>query len=435
MITTRNREALVAVVLGVAALVAGIQLINPVKGAVTPAGTITTNAVVSAAWNRTWGGATHDYGMGIWSDGSSIYTCGYTDSAGAGAYDMLLVKWDASGNQLWNRTWGDAGGNTGDSIWGSSTAIYTCGDTYIVNKTEMLLVKWDAASGNQLWNRTFGGSQTSSGNSVWTDGTSVYTCGAIMNVTFSHDLLLVKWDASGNQLWNRTWGGSNDEYGNSVRGAGTEVYTGGHTNSFGNGGYDMLLVKWNATSGNQLWNRTWGDAGEDVIYDLWTDGTSIYACGGTDINYYYGGNTDMALLKYRANGGLSFSKTFGGSATEYGNAVVATSSAIYTLGFTTSSGNDDFLLVQWDLEGNQTGNLTWGGADDDDGNALWSNGVSICACGYTYSFGAGDADMAIIKWTLPSTVLGIDLVPYIALAAVFAIAFLAIKLKRARGIS
>nr|MDO8112468.1 hypothetical protein [Candidatus Sigynarchaeota archaeon] len=445
MITRRNREALVAVVLGVAALVAGIQLINIAKGEIAnpgnesiiqPAGTIRTSAVdVSIGWNQTWGGNNSDYGTGIWSDGSSVYSSGFTYSAGAGAADVLLVKWDAAGHQLWNRTWGYATGDVCNSIWGSGTAIYTCGETFVVSKWEMLLVKWDT-DGNQLWNRTFGGSSMSSGKSVWIDGSAVYTCGEVYNGSNGNDLLLVKWDSDGNKLWNRTWGGAGTEQGTSVRGSGSVIYTCGYTDSFGAGGYDMLLVKWD-DSGSAAWNRTWGFDGGDVAFDLWTDGTAIYTCGRTyaTYGYLYGNYDDIALLKYRSNGTLEMNKTWGSNATEQGKAIAVTSSAIYVLGNTNAAGNDDFLLVQWDLAGNPLGNITWGGNDTEYGNALWSDGTSIYACGDTYSFGAGDVDNAIIKWILPSAVLGIDLVPYIALVAVSAIAFLAIKLKRVRGVA
>nr|MDO8112470.1 hypothetical protein [Candidatus Sigynarchaeota archaeon] len=438
MQTVRKSEALVAVVLGVAALVAGIQLTNPVNGAITPAGTITTSAVnVSAGWNRTWGGTANEFGMGVWSNGSSFYTCGNTYSFGAGITDLVLVKWNGNGDQVWNKTWGDANANIGNSVWGSGTAIYTCGYSFVVSKYELLLVKWDN-DGNQIWNRTFGGSLPSNGRSVWTDGTSIYTGGELDNGSNYLDVLLVKWDADGNQLWNSTWGGTGYDFCNSVRGNGTtDIYTCGSTASFGaEGSSDFLLVKWD-TDGNQIWNRTWGYGGGDEAYSLWIDGPSIYVCGtgywGYD--YYYGTTTDIVLLKYRVNGGLSFNVTYGGNASDAANAVVSTSSAIYTFGYTSINDSNEFILVQWDLAGNPLGNITWGGTGADNGNALWTDGTSIFACGDTDSFGAGGSDMAIFKWTLPSTVLGIDLVPFLVLAAVSAIAFLAIKLERARGVS
>ncbi len=43
----------------------------------------------------------------IYSDLSdNAYLAGYTDSFGAGDFDMVLVKYDSSGVQQWNRTWG-----------------------------------------------------------------------------------------------------------------------------------------------------------------------------------------------------------------------------------------------------------------------------------------------------------------------------------------
>ncbi|MHA1698954.1 MAG: hypothetical protein ACTSWN_08965, partial [Promethearchaeota archaeon] len=75
-------------------------------------------------WNRTWGGSDGDYGYSVWGDGSYIYTCGYTYSFGAGSADLLLVKWDPDGNQVWNRTWGGSSSDYGRSGWGDGSYRY-----------------------------------------------------------------------------------------------------------------------------------------------------------------------------------------------------------------------------------------------------------------------------------------------------------------------
>ena len=44
-------------------------------------------------WNRTWGGALSDYGESVALDSSdNIYLAGYTANFGAGDNDMVLVK-------------------------------------------------------------------------------------------------------------------------------------------------------------------------------------------------------------------------------------------------------------------------------------------------------------------------------------------------------
>ncbi|MHA1372270.1 MAG: hypothetical protein ACTSRA_21435, partial [Promethearchaeota archaeon] len=103
-------------------------------------------------WNRTWGGSDSDYGESVWGDGSYLYTCGYTYSFGAGDNDLLLVKWDTNGNQVWSRTWGGSSNDVGGSVWGDGSYLYTCGRTesFGAGSWDLLLVKWDT-NGNQVW--------------------------------------------------------------------------------------------------------------------------------------------------------------------------------------------------------------------------------------------------------------------------------------------
>jgi len=68
---------------------------------------IKTDANGSMLWNKTYGGTSDDvaYSLVETSDGGYALA-GYTPSFGAGAFDSYLVKTDANGNMLWNRTYG-----------------------------------------------------------------------------------------------------------------------------------------------------------------------------------------------------------------------------------------------------------------------------------------------------------------------------------------
>jgi hypothetical protein len=127
---------------------------------------------------------------------------GQTNSYGAGNYDMVLVKYDASGNLSWNKTWGGTGTDQGNSLV-----------------------------------------QTSDGGYAVTGYTQSYGAG-------NYDMFIVKYDASGNLSWNKTWGGTSTEYSQSLVQTSDGGYAvAGYTLSYGAGGYDMLLVKYDA-SGN-----------------------------------------------------------------------------------------------------------------------------------------------------------------------------------------
>jgi hypothetical protein len=85
--------------------------------------------------------------------------------------DLLLIKTDANGNELWNKTYG-ASGLSFD--WGNSVVETATGGFIIAGvknamglppDAEGWLIKTDA-NGNKLWDKTFGGIGSDSFNSV-----------------------------------------------------------------------------------------------------------------------------------------------------------------------------------------------------------------------------------------------------------------------------
>ena len=60
------------------------------------------------------------------------------------------------------------------------------------------------------------------------------------------------------QVWNTTWGGIDDEGGRDiVLDSSENIYICGRTESFGAGGADIALLKYNNLC-QKLWNATWG---------------------------------------------------------------------------------------------------------------------------------------------------------------------------------
>ena len=110
----------------------------------------------------------------------------------------------------------------------------------------LLFISVTIAQVDTAWTKTFGGSADDKGYSVQqtTDGGYI-VAGYIESGGYYEDyLLLIKTDAEGNEAWNHTFGGSDSDRGKSVQQTtgGGFIIT-GTTNSFGNGGWDIWLIK------------------------------------------------------------------------------------------------------------------------------------------------------------------------------------------------
>ncbi len=197
-------------------------------------------------WTHLWDIATIGIKNTLWGDGAgNIYTCGDTASLDVGNKDILLLKWDTDGNVLWYRTWGGSEQEDGKNIWGSGNAIYTCGYTrsFGPGSGNLVLVKWDG-EGNQIWNRTLNYGESSVGDGIWGTGTTIYTCGRqYIDSENLSDMMVVKWDSNGNQLRTYSWGGSKWDSAESIWGDGINLYVTGYSYSDSGGEDELFLVK------------------------------------------------------------------------------------------------------------------------------------------------------------------------------------------------
>jgi len=132
--------------------------------------------------------------------------------------DFWLVKTDSAGNVEWNRTYGTPGYvnlESGQSVVQTDDGGYALvGYAGIWRDPAPLydfwLIKTDSA-GNMEWNQTYGGTQKEEAHSMVQTGDGGYALVGCTNssaATGSHDYWLVKTDSTGNVMWNQTYGGT-----------------------------------------------------------------------------------------------------------------------------------------------------------------------------------------------------------------------------------
>jgi hypothetical protein len=139
-----------------------------------------TNENGDTSWTKTFGGVTGEEGNSVQQtiDGGYIIV-GYTDSFGAGEDDIWLIKTDENGDTLWTRTYGGSNDEEGFSVYQTTDGGYVIAgytNSFGAGAEDVWIIKTDS-SGDTLWNKTLGGDNIDCAKSIrqTTDGGYIVT--------------------------------------------------------------------------------------------------------------------------------------------------------------------------------------------------------------------------------------------------------------------
>jgi hypothetical protein len=217
-----------------------------------------TDAKGNKMWEKTFGGKGWDYGHCVAQTSDAGYViAGFTDSLGGG--DVYLVKTDAKGYKIWERSFGGRKMDEGHCVKQTSDGGYIIvGSTqsFGAGGSNVYLIKTDS-QGNKLWEKAFKGKYSAEGNSVVQTDDGGYI---VVGYTDSpgeedRDVYVVKTDSNGNKVWEKYFGGSEIDFGESIAQTndGCYIIVGG-TLSFGEGESKVYLVKIDL-QGNKIWEK------------------------------------------------------------------------------------------------------------------------------------------------------------------------------------
>lgn len=351
------------------------------------------------------------------SDNGFILT-GNTKSINSVSYDILLLKIDSNGNQIWAKAMGGTQQDRGYSLIelpngnivtdASTFSFLNAGNDHCIMETDL--------NGNLKWFKTYRQSTVViiRNSLTQTQDGGLALIGLVAGGAGGYDLSLIKTNACGESFCNeidftssivvnsitlvvtdltmssdltgstqtptftesnpntiqntqcascsasqstfqKTYGGTGNEEAHAIL-ANTDgtFMMAGETNSFGSGNKDGYVIKTNS-KGEILWEKTYGGSSADVIRSIEPTSDGGYILGGWTQSFGAGGN-DLYLIKTDADGNTQWSKTYGTSSSEDGGYVHLTPDGGYIISGTQgSSGSWDFYMTKTDA----TGNMQW----------------------------------------------------------------------------
>jgi len=210
----------------------------------------------------------------------------------------------------------------------------------------------------QSWEKVFGGSDHDLGESVQqtTDGGYIICGGTQSFGNGGSDVYLIKTDFNGVQQWSQTFGGVSEDEGYSVQ----QTTDGGYiicgvTHSFGNGGFDVYLIKTDG-SGVEQWNQTFGGSSNEIAVSVQQTADGGYImCGYLEMSNGY---ESIYLIKTDINGIQQWSQNFGGADYDWGESVRQTTDGGYIVAGVM---NESVCLIKTNANGIHQWTKTFGG--------------------------------------------------------------------------
>ena len=328
-----------------------------------------------------------------------------------GSGDYWIVQLTPEGEKVWDKNYGGSGIDRlwsiqltpdGGYLLGGSSDSPASGDKTeaLRGETDLWIVRLDAA-GTLLWEKSLGGTNSEdlvAGVLPTADGGFLLAGHSNSDSGFEKteasrggfDFWIVKLDANGNLLWDKTYGGAEDDKAFALAQAPDGFLIGGLSHSgisgdktdVSRGITDYWLLKLDQ-DGNLLWDKTYGGAGIETLVTIHPVSDGGFLLGGqssSDISWekseWSYGHLDYWLVKINAQGHMEWDRTFGGLELDVLHAIQETPTGDFVLGgvsassetgnhTSTSQGAYDYWIISTNESGTKRWEKSIGGTGDD----------------------------------------------------------------------
>jgi uncharacterized protein YmfQ (DUF2313 family) len=303
-------------------------------------------------------------------------TLGSTTLTSSGGQDIFIAKYTTAGTVVWAKRIGGTGDDIGNGITTDSEGnIYVISTvksssltlenqplTNLGTEGDILLVKYNT-SGNLLWHSQTGGTGNDTGLSVATDsrnnvyiaGTTASTSAAFGTISLASrggdDVYLVKYNSTGTSQWGRRYGSTENEFGGYIAVDGADnvhlafnfrgVMNVSVTNLNSAGSADIALMRFTET-GNILSANRFGGSLNDQVHAVKSDAEgNVYVTGNfSSAQIAFGsttlqnsGNADIFLAKLDDSNFIRWATRAGSSGEDSGTDLIAGNDHVYLTGY------------------------------------------------------------------------------------------------------
>ncbi|MBD3192593.1 MAG: hypothetical protein GF308_18275 [Candidatus Heimdallarchaeota archaeon] len=362
-----------------------------------------------------WGGSDEEGSTFITVDSSgNLYVTCFSQSFGIVGENIFLIKYDVDGHLLWNVSWetDDMARPYGITIDSNEDIIITGTivtevDPYVFSHNVFVL-KYNS-TGSRIWDTIHMTSDDDDGTCIALDSNDDIYIGGGTNSS-SGSMFIQKYSSDGGFQWvsyygttaPREWARANGI----VLDSSGDIYIAGTTDNSGGNLDDILLVKFDST-GNALWNTTWGGPGDwDHGHDLVLSNSDIFVIGST--NSLATKPLDAILVKYNSTGHVQWNKTLD-FLNEHGHAITLKPNGNIIIAGETDY--LDFLYNYFVAEYNPNGVLLWNATYDSGANDYCNDVVvgfnnSIFVGGRSYNETQSNYDLAVLHFYELATITG-----------------------------
>lgn len=287
-------------------------------------------------------------------------TCGYTTSLSLAGFNGT-IQWQQS-NDGANFT--DIAGATGSnvSIMVSEPVLYitakVTNGTCAVSYSNVVIA--NATGCPAIACNTIGGTNTETSSSMIKTAQGGFALAGYVRPPSggNEDFYVTNINADGTVAWTRSIGGAgNDNAYSIIQTTDGGFAVAGSTTSFGSGDVDLYVIKLDA-AGNVVWSRTIGGTGTDFARAIVQNSDGSFTVAGTT-RVLNTNNYDVYVVNLLANGTTNWEKIIGGTSEDQAYALIKTSDGGYAVaGYTKSFGIFPYSHV-YVVKLTATGDITW----------------------------------------------------------------------------